>query len=105
MKKWWIILIGINFLGASYRINLLEDKGEKITLEFILSQYEIENILINGIECSKVYVPGHLNVFLIKGYPELPKFARSVIIPDNGIMNFRIKNIEYETIKVNPIVP
>jgi gingipain R len=106
MKKWLIvIIIGINFLRASYEINLLEDRGERITLEFILKEYKIENVNINGIECSKVYVPGHLNLFLIKGYPELPKFARSVIIPDNGIMNFRIKDIEYEIIKVNPVVP
>ncbi|MEO0246112.1 MAG: C25 family cysteine peptidase, partial [candidate division WOR-3 bacterium] len=107
MKKFALLIIGISFLNASnsYRISLLEDKNEKTKVEFNLIEYKVLDTEINGMKCSKIYVPDHFNIFLLKGYPELPKFARSIVVPDEGVMNYKILNIEYEEIDVNPIVP
>ncbi len=107
MRKWIIIggmLCGL-WASTSYRMNVLEDRDGLTKVEFNLYDYRIENININGILCSEVYIPEHPITFLKKGYPELPKFAGSIIIPDEGVMQYRILDIEYETKKVNPVIP
>ncbi|MCK4673153.1 hypothetical protein KAT67_04130, partial [candidate division WOR-3 bacterium] len=37
--------------------------------------------------------------------PELPTIARNIIISDDALMDYRIVNIEYDTKKINPVVP
>ena len=44
-------------------------------------------------------------MWLRKGYPALPKYAKSTIIPDGGVMDFQIVEIECETLRVAPVIP
>ena len=104
-----LIALGICQLGLAESvmpplINVLQDFGSSITIEFILQGYEIEPVDINGISCSKVSLPKQVT-FLEKGMPELPTIARNIIIPDDGLMDYRIIDIEYETREVNTIIP
>lgn len=106
-----LVLVALSFwnfglaeAASAPEINVLQDRGSSITIEFKLNGYEIKSVNINGTLCSRVIVPGHMNSFLEKGYPELPKFARSIIVPDDGLMNFRIVDVEYEMVKVDPVV-
>jgi len=85
-------------------ITILEDHGTSITIEYVLSGYEIKMTTINGIECSRILLPGHVT-FLDRGLPELPTIAYNIIIPDDAIMDYHILDIEYETKKVAPIIP
>jgi len=84
--------------------NLINETKGNTTVEFRVNYYYINEIDINGKVHSKIIVPG-ASIFLEKGLPELPKFARSIIIPDEGVMNFRIVDVEYETKKTAPIIP
>jgi hypothetical protein len=85
-------------------INILQENLTSITIEFTLDEYEISQEEINGISCAKVMVPGAVR-FLQKGLPELPTFARSIIIPGDAIMDHQVINVDYEIMKVDPIVP
>jgi len=92
------------FEGQGPEINVLEDRGTSITVEFRLRGYAVEQEDVNGMPCSKIILPGEVT-YLVKGYPELPTISRNVIIPNNAKMSYRIISVEYETQKVNTLVP
>jgi hypothetical protein len=83
---------------------VLQDHGSSIMLEFQLNDYTIEPIQINGNAYSKVLIQGQPTL-LEKGMPELPVFVSSIIIPNDAHMDYRIIDIEYETIKIDPVAP
>ncbi|MGB3478033.1 MAG: C25 family cysteine peptidase, partial [bacterium] len=87
--------------GVDARV--LQDHGSSITLEFQLNDYTIEPTQINGNTYSKVLIQGQPPL-LEKGMPELPIFVSSIIIPNDAHMDYRIIDIEYETIKIDPVV-
>ncbi|GAI28529.1 unnamed protein product, partial [marine sediment metagenome] len=104
-----LVLLAISNLGLveaarTPAIKVIQDNGSSITVEFELQGYEIEQVDINGITCSRIKLPGQVT-FLEKGLPELPTIARNIIIPDDALMEYRIVNIEYDTKKINPVVP
>jgi len=85
-------------------IKVLQDRGSSITIEFRLNGYDIMPLNIEGIPCSRVVLP-HEVTFLEKGFPALPTIVRNIIIPDDGLMDYRILDVEYEVKKVDRIVP
>jgi hypothetical protein len=83
---------------------VLQNHGSSITLEFQLNDYTIEPTQINGNAYSKILIHGQPTL-LEKGMPELPSMVTSLIIPNDARMDYRIIDIEYETIKIDPVVP
>ncbi|MGB9722184.1 MAG: C25 family cysteine peptidase, partial [bacterium] len=102
-----VVSLGFVFAGVAKPpdIKIINDKGSSTIVEFTLNGYDIEPITIDGKFCSKIKIPGNIIYHNEKGYPELPKFASSLIVPDDGVMDMRIIDVNYETAKVNPIVP
>ncbi len=86
------------------QISVLQDQGSSTTIEFQLRGYSIDLVEIDGKTYSKIVVPGQVT-YLEKGLPELPTIARNIIIPDNALMDYRVVDMEYETKRVNTIVP
>ncbi len=86
------------------QIKVLQDKGSSITLEFSLNGYQLEPVNIKGKTYTRVILNKEIT-FLKKGLPELPTVCRNVIIPDQGVMDYKIIDIQYETVKTAPIVP
>ncbi len=80
------------------------DLGSRIIVSFQLNVYDIGDVSINNMTCSRISIPGQVT-FLEEGFPELPTIARNIIIPDDALMDYRILDVEYETQKVSPIVP
>ncbi|MCD5383452.1 hypothetical protein LR066_01655, partial [candidate division WOR-3 bacterium] len=76
-------------------VRLLEDKTDRCKVKFGVEDYTVEEVYIDGKKHSKILVSGG-SIWLEQGYPKLPKFARSIIIPDDGIMKFKIVDIEYK---------
>jgi hypothetical protein len=102
-----MMLVTAAALSASSQppdIRVLQDRGSSILVEFILKGYDIVPVTINGEEYLRIEVPGVPNC-LEAGYPDLPMVNRSVIIPDQGTMGFRIVEIEEETRATLPIAP
>ncbi len=107
IKTILVLLCGISLYAraaGTSEIRLLQDNCSSITIEFKINKYEISDVKINGKFYSKITLPGEVN-HLKRGYPELPTICRSIIIPEDGIMEYRILSLEYETKKVKPIIP
>ncbi|MEM1513474.1 MAG: C25 family cysteine peptidase, partial [Candidatus Thermoplasmatota archaeon] len=80
------------------------NNGEKILIDLKIEKFDSQQIEIDGKRYYKVGIEKEGKI-MEKGYPELPKICRSVIIPDNMEMEARIidaKFIEYENIDVAP---
>uniref|UniRef100_A0A7C4Y631 T9SS type A sorting domain-containing protein n=1 Tax=candidate division WOR-3 bacterium TaxID=2052148 RepID=A0A7C4Y631_UNCW3 len=88
--------------GFMFKTNQTNTK--LINVEFTTGDYIIENITIDNKIFSRIIYPDGVPS-LEEGKPELPSISRSVIIPDDGLMETRIINIEAETINVNTIIP
>ncbi|MGQ9665658.1 MAG: C25 family cysteine peptidase, partial [bacterium] len=85
-------------------IKVLDDRGTSTVVEFKLNGYDTEDVEIDGKGYCRVILPGYPNM-LEKGYPDLPMVNRNIIIPNDGIMAYRVLSEEYEIVKTNPIAP
>ncbi|MDI6841162.1 MAG: C25 family cysteine peptidase, partial [bacterium] len=98
----WVSLGGAG-QGAP-EVRVIEATDSKVVMEFKLSGYYLDIIEIDGKPYSKIVLPGVVT-FLEKGLPALPKLSKSVIIPDNAMMNYRVAELEYEIREVYPVIP
>ncbi|MGD9379222.1 MAG: C25 family peptidase propeptide domain-containing protein, partial [candidate division WOR-3 bacterium] len=85
-------------------IEILQDNGSSVTMEFRLNDYTVETVDIDGEGYSRIMLAGQ-PTFLEKGMPELPTTTRNIIIPDQGQMAYRIIEVEYDTRAIDPVVP
>ena len=90
--------------NRSIEASCVSHKKTEDAIEFRVDRYHIDTVFIEGKKYSRVYLPG-ASIWLKKGHPELPKYAKSIIIPDNGVMDFQIIEMECETVRVAPIIP
>lgn len=77
---------------------------ENTRIEFTLPGFYLDTVLINGEEYSKVSIPGIVN-YMKKGYPQVPRIAKSVIIPNDKKMKVRIIEKDIKRLKALPVVP
>lgn len=109
MGKCKIVLLFTCFLVvfssfADSQVSLVNQRGNETVLSFQLSEYEIKSKVINGEECNYIAVP-ELCYVHEKGYPQMPRFSKSIIIPNNSAMGLDIVNVNYKEFKVNRMVP
>ncbi len=85
-------------------IKVISQDNNSTTIEFSIPGYCLEKVAVFGDTYSRIYLPrtpSHLK----KGYPDLPQISRSIIIPDNAHMNYRIIEKKVESITIEPIIP
>lgn len=87
--------VDCNAFGSSF---------ENTEIEFTIPGFYLDTVVIEGKGYSRISIPGAVN-YLKKGYPQLPRIAKSVIIPDNREMNFKILRQEIERIEALPVLP
>ncbi|MGB9721987.1 MAG: C25 family cysteine peptidase [bacterium] len=85
-------------------VNVLSDKGSTTTIEFKVDNYDVESVELKDAICTRIIIPG-CPTYFEKGYPELPFINKSVIISDDGLMLYKILEIEQETKQMETIVP
>ena len=90
--------------SADYEFKVLYSDVERTVLEFNLKNYRQNKVLVDGREYVNYFINGAVN-YLIKGYPDLPRIVKAIIIPDNGVMDLKILDIEVETHKTLPVIP
>jgi hypothetical protein len=89
----WVSLGGA--LGSRVEIRVLASSPERIVLEAKIPGFEADPVEIMGKTYYSVSLPGEGRL-LDRGLPELPRIARSLIIPDGARMEMRI--IESESV-------
>ncbi len=98
----WVNINSIN--EKSPDLNIISSDIENTFLEFKLEGFNQKLVSINNVEYAKISFPGSASN-LDFGYPDLPTISKSVIIPNNGLMNVEIIEQNYIEIDNMYIAP
>jgi len=90
--------------GSPVIASILEDGASETVIEFNVAGYNQKSINIESNPYSVLSVP-EAPIFLEKGYPELPRVNRSIVIPDEAKMRVEIVEAEYDTVDGVLIAP
>ena len=91
-------------LGSeSNALNVLHSSDNETVLQYKIGTFEKESVQIDGEKWFHVSLPkeGHSQD---KGFPQLPVFNRSIVIPGSSAMHLEVYDIQYEDITL-PIAP
>ncbi len=101
-----LIIVGVMlaYYNVFAAITLIEDKGSKIVLHFKVPDYALKNVVIAGKKCSRLKV-SEGTLLSKKGYPALPYFFRSVVIPGDASMGYEIVDVKYTQKAVATFLP
>jgi len=90
--------------GSPVAANVLEDGVSETVIEFDVAGHNQKSISIENDSYLTLSVP-EASIFLEKGYPELPRVNRSIVIPDEAKMSIEILEAEYDTVDGVLIAP
>ncbi len=116
-----VFLVTIILAGASVMPSLSGSTGEAtqdngnirlavqnnediITITYQISEFTSEEISIDGNSYLRLALDDESNIML-KGKPELPNICRSIIIPDDLIMEVRVARSQYQEYEEMQIIP
>ncbi len=99
-----IPLYGFPFERGGVKIDVSSSTKNAWIVEFSLETYSIDEKVIDGKTYSVIKIPEFPNL-LKRGYPSLPVIAKSLAIPPDAEIGYRILKIESEKISVNPVIP
>ncbi len=77
--------------GTPVRVEVLESNEQRTVLEFEIGGYYEDEVEIDGKTYIRIDLPGATPI-LERGMPDLPKVARSIIIPDEAGLQFTVLN-------------
>ncbi|MCI0472552.1 MAG: C25 family cysteine peptidase, partial [Ignavibacteria bacterium] len=97
-------VVSFNNLGIGINVNVIESRYGYTKIEYIFNGYETQEMKINGITYLTLSAPD-LTWIMEKGNPQMLTHKRSLLIPDNSAMNYRIVSQEFEEINTLPIAP
>jgi len=95
----WLLLAAVLFTGGAWassavQVNVLEDSGQRIVLDYSFDQFTRGVARIEG-EPWMTLALGKESLKHEAGNPALPDVSRSVIIPDNARMAVRVLDGDY----------
>jgi hypothetical protein len=92
-----------NNATKSVQVYVSGNSYENTRIEFTIPGFYLDTVFIYGKSYSRVRMPA-VNSYLKEGYPDLPRIAKSVIVPDDREMKLRIVREDFERIKVPPVI-
>ncbi len=90
--------------GEGITVKVIESRSGYTKLEYVFGGFDSKEIKINGNTYISVSAPD-MSWLMEKGNPELLTYKRSLLIPDNTAMNYRILSQETETVSTLPVMP
>ncbi|MFA7361856.1 MAG: C25 family cysteine peptidase [Candidatus Kapaibacterium sp.] len=96
--------ISFNSTGKGINVNILESRLGYTKIEYTFNGYEQKEIIINGKTYVYLTAPD-MTSFMEKGSPDLLTYKRSLLIPDNAGMNYRILSRDVEELSTLPVMP
>ena len=85
-------------------VSLIESSNENSIVSLELSGFSLNSVIVNDSEYFSVKFPLSASI-MEEGYPDLPKYSSSIIVPDNKSMSVEILSsnfIDYENINIIP---
>ena len=98
----WVTLQSDN--SRNIQCNVSGYNYENTRIEFTIPGFNLDTVIIDNKSYSRVNMPGAVD-YMVKGYPQLPRITKSVIVPYNAKMNLKIIEEVVERIDVLPVVP
>ncbi len=95
----------LNGTEEPYTIQVLESGNNSTVLNFKVNGYYSSKITIGGDDYLLMQKPRKESMIEEKGSPRLPRINRSIIIPDDGIMDWQVTSSEYIDIKNVDLAP
>jgi len=81
----WIYLNNDNKAKAEFNLNEAKTSKTNISIHFTINAYRLKEVNVNNQNYYIVEAPDAAKI-LKAGAPDLPLYAKSVIIPDTGAM-------------------
>jgi len=100
----WIYLNNDNKAKAEFNLNEAKTSKTNISIHFTINAYRLKEVNVNNQNYYIVEAPDAAKI-LKAGAPDLPLYAKSVIIPDTGAMEVVINNTDYIEIQNIDIAP
>jgi len=100
----WIYLKNDNKAKAEFNLNEAKTSKTNISIQFTINAYRLKEVNINNHTSYIVEAPNAAKI-LKAGAPDLPLYAKSVIIPDTGAMEIVINKTDYIEIQNIDIAP
>jgi len=95
----------INQADNPFSVEVLESSMDRTVIHYAVNKYQTEKVTINGKDYIAFIKAHRESVINEKGYPRLPRINRSLIIPDNGVMGYKMISAEYVDIEGVDIAP
>lgn len=101
-----IILLANITIAFSQEVNVMVNQItiEDLALNLTVNRYKEVKTDINGEEYSQLIINNE-SFLMKKGYPQLPKICRGIIIPDKSEMKIEVLNTEYDEISGIEVLP
>jgi len=80
-------------------INVLTSSENETLLQYRIGSFDQEEVKIDGDIWNDVRLPKE-GISQDQGFPQLPVFNRSIIIPDQAAMDLQVFDIQYQDIKL-----
>lgn len=94
----------LNNADEPFTVNSVKNyEGTELT--YSVNGYALESVLIDGKNYSLFTKLELESLIEEKGYPQLPRINRSIIVPDNGVMGFKVLSSDYIEIDNVDIAP
>lgn len=101
-KKEWV-QIGER-IERNVLVKVIESDVNRTVVEFQVGGYYIERLMINDSPYVRISLP-EATPLMEKGFPDIPKGRRNIIIPNNARMEFKIIESKKKEINILPIAP
>ncbi len=101
------LLLGVSTVqgaGDSVQINVLEDSGDRIVLEYELTGYELVPVKIDGQDYVRPQLAGEAEIEAV-GKPAVPHVCRSIAIPDKARMVLKVTEAAFDELHDVQVIP
>jgi hypothetical protein len=110
----WVVVFGLAMGTVSVdavmsyddgvTISILEESAKRTVIRYEFGDFRRRAISINGRTFTEIHL-GDESLKKEKGSPELPDVSRSIIIPDDALMEVRVLDSSYYEIEDIDVVP
>ncbi len=91
---WAVEQVKLTNAPDAVSVQVLESTGDRILVQFRLNHFLRDEVMVDGARYDFIWLDDEARIWE-KGAPDLPRLCRSVIIPDDGLMEASIVSAEY----------
>ncbi|TKJ42523.1 hypothetical protein CEE37_02215 [candidate division LCP-89 bacterium B3_LCP] len=103
--SWAAESVSLNGAAETFSVTVLETDGDRTLINYKVNRYSYDEVTIDGKNYWFMKKARKESVLEEKGFPRLPRINRSIVIPDEGVMDYNIVSSEYIEVTDVDIAP